>query len=74
MQSQNASNVAEGNAQAANIILDLAFGLVGLGPYESTTIPIGQKLANTASTATRVILMITQISNGNGSLQLTQAR
>lgn len=73
MQSQNASNVAEGTAQAANIIPDLAFGVAGLGPYESTTIPIGQKLANAASTAARVMSMIAQISNSNGSLQLTQA-
>lgn len=73
MQSQNASNVAEGTAQAANIIPDLAFGVAGLGPYESTTIPIGQKLANAASSAARIMAMIAQISGSNGGLQLTQA-
>jgi hypothetical protein len=65
--------MAEGRAQAANIIPDLAFGVAGLGPYESTTILIGQRLANAASAAAREMSMIAQISNGNGNLQLTQA-
>ena len=65
--------MAEGTAQAANIIPDLAFGVAGLGPYESTTILIGQRLANAASAAARGMSMIAQISNGNGNLQLTQA-
>lgn len=73
MQAQTASNVAESTSEAANIIPDLAFGVAGLGPYESTTIPIGTKLANFAATAARIMSMIAQISNSNGGLQLTQA-
>jgi hypothetical protein len=73
MQSQNASNTAEGASQAANIIPDIAFGVAGMGPLESNTIPIGTKLANALSTEARIMSMIGTISSTNGGLQLTQA-
>jgi hypothetical protein len=51
MQAQIASNVVESTSEAANIIPHLAFGVVGLGPYESTTIPTRATLANFAATS-----------------------
>jgi hypothetical protein len=72
MRSHASANTSEATAQAMEFIPDIAFGVAGLGPYFSTTIPIGNKIAQAFGTAARIMNTEGEISGINGALSLTQ--
>jgi hypothetical protein len=72
MQNRSGANATETKAQAMNLIPDVAFGIAGLGPYQSTQIPIGTKLSQGLTVAAQVMNHIAEIATTNGSLSQTQ--
>jgi Tc toxin complex TcA C-terminal TcB-binding domain len=69
----SSANITEAIGQAMEYIPDIAAGVAGLGPYLSTQMPIGSKLAGTFSAVARIINTEAEMATTNGSLELTQA-
>ena len=73
IQDHASANDTEALGQVMQYIPDFAFGVAGLGPYESTQVPVGTKLAGTFSTLARIITTEAEMAGINGGLNLTQA-
>jgi len=73
MNSNSGSNTNEAMAAVFNLIPDFAFGVAGMGPYQSTQIPIGQKMAGMASSQAKILNTVASITSTQAGLSLTQA-
>jgi hypothetical protein len=73
IQGHGSANTTEAVGQAMEYIPDFAFGVAGLGPYASTQVPVGSKLAGTFATLARIINTEAEMAGINAALNLTQA-
>ena len=70
---KSAASTLDATGSVANVIPDEAFGWAGLGPYDSTTLPIGTKLGDLFAAAARVVGNQGEEANINAGLSLTSA-
>jgi hypothetical protein len=73
MNSNSGANIDEAMATTFSMIPDFAFGVAGMGPYQTTQIPIGQKMAAMASGNANILNTVATISTTQAGLSLTQA-
>ena len=73
MQSREGATITEAVAQGMTPVPDLAIGVAGMGPYQSTQLPIGTKLAKGFSSASKIMTIVADISGSTANLSLTQA-
>ena len=70
---QIAASTLDATGSIANLIPDEAFGWAGLGPYESTTLPLGTKIGDLFAAAARVVGNQGEEATTNAGLSLTFA-
>ena len=68
-----AAAVSDSIGQGMTIIPDFALGVAGLGPYQSTKIPIGSKLAQMFSIEAKMLNSVADASAANASLSTANA-
>lgn len=73
MNSNSGGNMNDSMAETFNMNPDFAFGIAGNGAYQSTQVPIGQKMAGMASSTAKILNTTATIASTGAGLSLTQA-
>ncbi|KAJ5906532.1 uncharacterized protein N7473_003448 [Penicillium subrubescens] len=73
MNNNSDGSMNDGMAEAFNTIPDFAFGMAGNGIYQSTPVPIGQKMAGMAGSTAKILNTTATIASTGAGATPTQA-